>query len=694
MSVVNLVNLEAVSKSYPNHPVLDAVSLGVSEGQRIGVVGRNGDGKSTLLRLLAKDDQPDSGRVVHTGGTSIAMLGQRDSLRDDDTVHTALVGQLDEHEWAGSAHIRDLFDGLFGGLHAPGLPEGLHSRIGDLSGGERRRVDLARVLMSDADLVIMDEPTNHLDVEGIAWLASHVNASRGALVVVTHDRWFLDEVCSRIWDVQRGNVFEYEGGYSAYVLARAERERQEAIAEDKRQNLVRKELAWLRRGAPARTSKAKYRVDAANELIATEPPPRDDTELVTFATARLGKTVFDLNGVTIKAGPHTILEDLDWVLAPGQRIGLVGVNGAGKTSLLRALGEATEDKQPAAGRIKVGKTVRLAWLSQHITELDGSLRVLEAVQQIASHVQVGKKEMSASQVCEKLGFVGGRQWTHVRDLSGGQRRRLQLARLLMAEPNVLFLDEPTNDLDIETLTQLEDLLDGWPGTLIVVSHDRFFTERVCDHTYALLGNKQLLMLPGGIEEYLRRRAQQRVDTPDSTAVSESKQVSQATIDRATSKELAKIERQVEKLEKKIADVHADMASAAMDPQKLTDLQSKLDVLQADLDQKEERWMELAGLELQAQVLIVGQTGAYVEGVGIEKSGDGDDVSPGGLCGGDSRWGVFEDDTFGGLVTQRGGGHEVALWVGFGARNVIGTVEGGRFGEVRDTDAHAGQVIPA
>lgn len=594
MSVVNLVNLESVAKSYPNHTVLDSVSLGVSAGQRIGVVGRNGDGKSTLLRLLAKADTPDSGRVVHTGGTSIAMLGQRDDLRDDDTVRESILGELAEHEWAGSARIRDLFEGLFGGLDAPGLSKGLDTRIGDLSGGERRRVDLTRVLMTDADLVIMDEPTNHLDVEGIAWLARHVNSKRSALIVVTHDRWFLDEVCSRIWDVQRGNVFEYDGGYSAYVLARAERERQEATAEEKRKNLVRKELAWLRRGAPARTTKAKYRVDAANELISAEPPPRDNAELVSFATSRLGKTVFECRDITVEAGPNTIVENLDWFVGPGDRIGLVGVNGAGKTSLLRALAESVEEKQPAAGHIKAGKTVKLAWLSQHITELDPNLRVLEAVQEVASHVQVGKKEVSASQLCEKLGFVGGRQWTHVRDLSGGQRRRLQLARQLMAEPNVLFLDEPTNDLDIETLTQLEDLLDDWPGTMIVVSHDRFFTERVCDHTYALLGNRDLLMLPGGIDEYLKRRAQQRQPSSASAPPADtSKGTSQATIDRATQKELSKIERQVEKLEKRIADLHRDMADAATDPAKLSELQDKLDGVNTELAEKEDRWMELA-----------------------------------------------------------------------------------------------------
>ena len=588
----NLVNLETVSKAYPDQVILDAVSLGVSAGQRVGVVGRNGDGKSTLLKLIARADAPDSGRVVHTGGTTVASLGQTDSLPDEASVRTALFGDADAHEWASSARVREVLTGLFGGLEAPTLPEGLDSRIGVLSGGERRRVDLARVLADPADLILLDEPTNHLDIEGIAWLAAYLNATKSAIIVVTHDRWFLDEICDRIWDVQRGSVFEYDGGYSAYVLARAERERQAAVAEEKRQNLMRKELAWLRRGPKARTSKAKFRVDAANELIANEPPPRDTAELVSFATARLGKTVFEAHGVTVKAGDQVLLEDLEWMLGPGKRVGLVGVNGAGKTSLLRALADATEDRQPAAGRIKVGRTVKLAWLTQHMEDLDGSWRVLEAIERVAKRVQWGKKEMTAGQLAERLGFVGGRQRTLVRDLSGGQRRRLQLARLLMAEPNVLFLDEPTNDLDIETLTQLEDLLDDWAGTMIVVSHDRYFTERVADETWALLGDKRLRMLPRGIEEYLERRAEVK-SAPAAQSAQQAKGPSQATIDRATQKELAKLERRLEKVEDKITAVHADMAEAATDPEKLTELQGRLAELERERDEIEERWMELA-----------------------------------------------------------------------------------------------------
>ncbi|MCC3763611.1 ABC-F family ATP-binding cassette domain-containing protein [Glycomyces sp. TRM65418] len=598
MSAPNLVNLETVSKAYPDQVVLDAVSLGVAVGQRVGVVGRNGDGKSTLLRLIARVDEPDSGRVVHTGGTRLAVLGQTDSLDDAATVRDALFGDADAHEWASDARTREILTGLFGGLDAPGLPEGLDSRIGVLSGGERRRVDLARVLTDDADLLLLDEPTNHLDIEGIAWLASYLNSTRSAIIVVTHDRWFLDEICDHIWDVQRGDVFEYDGGYSAYVLARAERERQANVAEEKRQNLMRKELAWLRRGPKARTSKAKFRVDAANELIANEPPPRDAAELVSFATGRLGKTVFEAKDVTVKAGDQTLLEGLDWILGPGKRIGLLGVNGAGKTSLLRTLANAIDDVQPAAGRIKVGRTVKLAWLTQHMEDLDGSWRVLEAVEAVAKRVQLGKKEMSAGQLAERLGFVGGRQRTFVRDLSGGQRRRLQLARLLMAEPNVLFLDEPTNDLDIETLTQLEDLLDDWAGTMVVVSHDRYFTERVADETWALLGDRRLRMLPRGVEEYLERRADvvktavsQAQGAGGAAAASAAK--SPAAVDRATQKELSKLERRLEKVEERIAVVHAEMAESATDPGKLAELQDRLTALETERDEIEERWMELA-----------------------------------------------------------------------------------------------------
>ncbi|MFI1824917.1 ABC-F family ATP-binding cassette domain-containing protein [Streptomyces sp. NPDC020412] len=601
---VNLVNVEAVSKVYGTRALLDTVSLGVSDGDRIGVVGRNGDGKTTLIRMLAKLEEPDEGRVTHSGGLRLGVLTQHDSLDSAATVRHEVIGDLADHEWAGNAKIRDVLTGLFGGLDLPGFPQGLDTVIGPLSGGERRRIALAKLLIAEPDMIVLDEPTNHLDVEGIAWLAAHLRARRSALVCVTHDRWFLDQVCTRMWDVQRGTVYEYEGGYSDYVFARAERERIAATEEVKRQNLVRKELAWLRRGAPARTSKPRYRIEAANELIADVPPPRDTSELMKFASARLGKTVFDLEGVTVQAGPKLLLRQLTWQLGPGDRIGLVGVNGAGKTSLLRALAEAAEsdgEKQPAGGRVVVGKTVRLAYLSQDVTELPAQLRVLEAVQQIRDRVDLGKgREMTAGQLCERFGFGKEKQWTPVGDLSGGERRRLQLLRLLMDEPNVLFLDEPTNDLDIETLTQLEDLLDGWPGSLVVISHDRFFIERTTDRILALLGDQTLRMMPRGIDEYLERRrtaveaaaaaaAPARPAAPAADAV----RTKSAGELRAAQKELQRIERQLDKVSSKESALHAQIAEHATDFEKVAKLDAELRELVGQREELEMRWLELA-----------------------------------------------------------------------------------------------------
>ncbi|MEU5370107.1 ABC-F family ATP-binding cassette domain-containing protein [Streptomyces sp. NPDC005951] len=599
---VNLVNVEQVSKVYGTRALLDGVSLGVSEGDRIGVVGRNGDGKTTLIRMLAKLEEADTGRVTHNGGLRLGVLTQHDSLDPEATIRHEVIGDLADHEWAGSAKIRDVLTGLFGGLALPGFEHGLDTVIAPLSGGERRRIALAKLLIEEQDLIVLDEPTNHLDVEGISWLAGHLRARRSALVCVTHDRWFLDQVCTRMWDVQRGAVHEYEGGYSDYVFARAERERIAATEESKRQNLMRKELAWLRRGAPARTSKPRYRIEAANELIADVPPPRDTSELMKFANARLGKTVFDLEDVTVQAGPKTLLTHLTWQLGPGDRVGLVGVNGAGKTSLLRALAEAARtqgDEQPAAGKVVVGKTVRLAYLSQEVHELNPDLRVLEAVQQVRDRVDLGKgREMTAGQLCEQFGFTKEKQWTPVGDLSGGERRRLQILRLLMDEPNVLFLDEPTNDLDIETLTQLEDLLDGWPGSMIVISHDRFFIERTTDKVMALLGDRALRMLPRGIDEYLERRQKlEEAATPSAAAPRSSSAPAapavSAQASRAAKKELQKVERQLDKLSTRETTLHKQIADNATDFEKVAKLDAELRELVTERDELEMRWLELA-----------------------------------------------------------------------------------------------------
>jgi ATP-binding cassette subfamily F protein uup len=640
---VNLVNLEAVSKVYGTRALLDGVSLGVSEGDRVGVVGRNGDGKTTLIRLLSKLEPADDGRVTHSGGLRLGVLAQHDSLDPAATVRHEVVGDMADHEWAGVARIRDVLTGLFGGLDLPGFPQGLDTVIGPLSGGERRRIALAQLLIAEQDLIILDEPTNHLDVEGIAWLAAHLRARRSALVCVTHDRWFLDQVCTRMWDVQRGAVHEYEGGYSDYVFARAERERIAAQEEAKRKNLMRKELAWLRRGAPARTSKPRFRIEAANALIADEPPPRNDAELMRFADSRLGKTVFDLEDVTLQAGPKSLLRHLTWQLGPGDRVGLVGVNGSGKTSLLKSLaatarsGGEEQSELVTGGRVKVGRTVKLAYLSQEVAELDPKLRVLEAVEQVRSRVDLGKgRELTASQLCERFGFVKEKQWTPVGDLSGGERRRLQILRLLMDEPNVLFLDEPTNDLDIETLTQLEDLLDSWAGSLVVVSHDRFFVERTTDQVYALLGDGTLRMLPRGIDEYLERRTRQRESAqPNANArtgsVSSAKQppapaassssyqtasasaspapstASSATgpapgaqsarkpaaVARAGQKEMQRIERRLDRIGEKQSELHEALAEHATDFERVAGLDAELRELDGERENLETRWLELA-----------------------------------------------------------------------------------------------------
>lgn len=589
--MVNLVNLESVSKSYGVRPLLDGVSLGVSAGERIGVVGLNGGGKTTLLEVLSGIAEPDSGRVSQARDLRMAVVTQRTELPADSTVRNAVLdphGFSAEHEWAADPRVRSVLSGL-------GMTRlGLDTPVTDFSGGERRRVALAAALVRDLDLLVLDEPTNHLDVEGVRWLADHLLERKCALVIVTHDRWFLDTVCNRTWEVVQGRVEQYEGGYADWIFARAERARIAQQAEEKRQNLARKELAWLQRGAKARTSKPRYRLEAAEALIADVPAPRDTVELVAFAKRRLGKTVLELEDVDLRIADRALLDAVTWRIGPGDRIGLVGVNGSGKTTLLKLL---AGEREPDAGKRVEGKTVRLAHLTQELHDLPGQWRVLEAIEDVAERVTLGKYELSASQLGERFGFGKGRQWTPVEDLSGGERRRLQLARLLMAEPNVLILDEPTNDLDIDTLQQLEDLLDSWPGTLVVVSHDRYLVERVCDSVHALFGDGRLTHLPGGIDEYLERR-QSLLEAAEGSV---GKQATDAAKPRGLSgaeehaarKELARCERQLDKLAEREAGLHEKLAEAATAPERLAELNAELRALQQEKDDIETRWMELA-----------------------------------------------------------------------------------------------------
>jgi ATP-binding cassette subfamily F protein uup len=583
MAVNNLLNLESVSKSFDIRALLDGVSLGVNAGDRIGVVGRNGGGKSTLIKVMAGIETPDSGRVSKAGSINIGLLGQSDETDENSLVRDVVLGDLAMHEWAGNSKVREVLTGLFGGFSE----ELLDRKISYLSGGERRRVNLAKLLIADLDLVLLDEPTNHLDVEGVSWLAQYLKRNtKLAVVVITHDRWFLDEVSDQIWEVVEGNVLAYDGGYSAYVLSKAERARQISVEDGKRNALIRKELAWLRRGAPAQTIKPKFRIDAANTLIANEPPPRNESELLNFAANRLGNTVFEIHQATIKAGDKMILEDLYWNIGPGDRIGVVGVNGAGKTTLFRALlGQITA----VAGKITTGVTVKAAFLSQHLEELDPTWRVLEAVEKVANQVQLGNgKELSASQLCEKLGFNTDSQWTPVGDLSGGERRRLQLTRLLMDSPNVLLLDEPTNDFDVETLTALEDLLDSFGGTLLVISHDRYFLERVCDRFVGLLGDSKLRDLPGGIDEYLKLRSNSFESSGPITPKVKSSNIAEI---KEVKKEIAKYERQLEKLTAQMLELEGVQGDLAFDHEKLSANMEELTELSHRKSEIEETWLK-------------------------------------------------------------------------------------------------------
>ncbi len=575
--MVNLVNLEGATKAYGTTVVLDAVSLGIEATERVGVVGRNGGGKSTLLRLIGGDEPPDAGRVTHTRGLRIARVDQRGDLPAASSVRDVVVGDAAVHEWAGDAAVREILLGL--GLADVGLDTG----VDRLSGGERRRVALAAALVQQADLLLLDEPTNHLDVEGITWLADYLRGLRRALLVVTHDRWFLDAVCDRTWEVGEGGVRQFDGGYAAYVLARAERARQADAAQARRQNLLRKELAWLRRGPPARTSKPRFRIDAAEALIADVPAPRESVALQALAQRRLGRTVVDLEDVTLRVGERMLLDDVSWHLGPGDRIGVVGANGSGKTHLLRLLAQEVE---PTTGLVRVGKTVHAAHLTQEVRELPDGLRVIEAVSEVRTSAELAGVDLSAGQLAERFGFGNERQWTPVRDLSGGERRRLQLMRLLLTQPNLLLLDEPTNDLDTDTLAALEDLLDGWPGTIVVVSHDRYLLERVCDTTLALLGDGSLAALPGGVEEYLRRRADARDGAYDDRRAKRGDT-------RSARRELIKLERRVATLQRRETTLHDQLAAHATDYAKTAELDAQLRVVVDERSAAEDEWLALA-----------------------------------------------------------------------------------------------------
>ncbi|WP_144791545.1 ABC-F family ATP-binding cassette domain-containing protein [Kocuria palustris] len=605
--MAHLLGGENLHLSFPTRAVLEGVTVGIDAGDRIGIVGRNGDGKSTLMKVLAGRIAPDQGRVTSRSGTRIGMLDQSDVLDPALTVGQAVVGDRPEHEWAGDAKVRDVIGGLVADLD-------WESAVRDLSGGQRRRTALAALLAQEWDILFLDEPTNHLDVDGITWLAAHLNrrwpAAQGGLAVVTHDRWFLDEVSTDTWEVHDRTVEPFEGGYAAYVLQRVERDRQAAAAEAKRQNLMRKELAWLRRGAPARTSKPKFRIEAANELIADVPPPRDTVELSRMAVSRLGRRVVDVEDAWVTftgshddeetghrdAGEHTVLKDVTWRIAPGERTGILGRNGAGKSTLL---GLITGDVEPSAGAVTRGSTVRLAVLTQQLRELDevADDRVSDVVGRYRSSYAAGGKEMTPGQLLERLGFTSEHLATPVRDLSGGQKRRLQLLLILLEEPNVLVLDEPTNDLDTDMLAAMEDLLDTWPGTLLVVSHDRYLLERVTDQQYAVLDGR-LRHLPGGVDEYLRLAAGSSLQTSRTNPMAASKQGSEASLSGAESrslqKEVGSIERRLSKLRDAVAEREQELADHDQtDFEGLAAITARMNEARDEIDELELRWLELS-----------------------------------------------------------------------------------------------------
>jgi ABC transport system ATP-binding/permease protein len=582
-SVHPLVTLETATKAYGPRVLLDGVSLGVAPGDRIGVVGRNGAGKTTLLEALAGQVGLDSGRATRARDLDLGYLPQAEELTG--TVRQLVFGSIPEHEWAADARGRSVIAALLHGIDPLSPAE-------RMSGGERRRIALAALLLRTHDLLLLDEPTNHLDIDAVQWLAGYLRSRGRAYVMVTHDRWFLDAVTERTWEVADGHVHAYDGGYSAYVLARAERARIAEATDQRRRGLLRKELAWLRRGPTARTSKPKFRIEAAAALIAGEPPPRDTVELSRLATARLGKTVLELEDVSVLAGQRPLLDHVTWRLGPGERVGVVGVNGSGKTTLLQLLAGALPGSMVAGGRVVRGKTVRIGHLTQEPAAVDPGLRALEAAEQVRSSVRLGSREMSASQLLDRLGLRGERQWVPVAELSGGERRRLQLMLVLLDEPNVLLLDEPTNDLDIETLTELEDMLDGWPGSMVAVSHDRYFLERVSDHVVALIDGG-LAYLPGGVDEYLERRARELAAAPRATARSAAPAVGAAARQRAAQKELGRLERQLDKVSGLEAELTAALAEHASDYAKLIELGAQLRAVQDEKAGLEDRWLTLA-----------------------------------------------------------------------------------------------------
>ncbi|WP_430593512.1 ABC-F family ATP-binding cassette domain-containing protein [Humidisolicoccus flavus] len=594
--MAHLLGAESLHLEYPNRVIFKSVTIGIEDGDRIGIVGRNGDGKSTLLRLLSDKLEASSGRVTKRGGVTIGMLDQADELASGVTIANLVVGDRPEHEWAGDERIRDVLRGLLADLDWSTL-------VDDLSGGQRRRVALAALLVGDWDVLFLDEPTNHLDVEGIAWLAEHLvnryRSNRGALAVVTHDRWFLDEVCTATWEVHDGIIEPFEGGYAAYILQRVERDRMAAATESKRQNLMRKELAWLRRGAPARTTKPKFRIDAATQLIENEPPVRDAIQLSQLAVARLGKDVVDIEDASVRFGDTTILNDITWRLAPGERTGILGQNGVGKSTLLSLI---TGRQKPTEGRVKRGVTVKVAELTQQLDELREVEHepVRTVIGRLRTSYSAGGKELTPGQLLERLGFGSNELTTRVSELSGGQRRRLQLLLILLDEPNVLILDEPTNDLDTDMLAAMEDLLDTWPGTLIVVSHDRYLIERITDQQYAIVDQK-LRHLPGGVDEYLKiRDGQARAGKKAKSAAAEAKQEAPKSKlggaeRRSLEKESASLERRIQKANARKVEIQAKFTTTDVnDFDAFATLQAEMTAVQDSIDELEIAW--LAALE--------------------------------------------------------------------------------------------------